>query len=122
MPAALIDGKAAGRNACPTACFSDYGSTPGAAVTVTFTGGLATPFAVTTTGCTPGGTEAGSRTFNCTSPTRPGVTPINWVKAGIPPTVTDTGRNGFGKLASGVPVEGDQPLSKPWDTSPIPVT
>src|SRR5579871_2970690 len=69
---------------------------PAGAVIITFAGGLETPPMVTTTCCIPTGTVAGTMKLICRVPILPGPNPTNCVKAGTPPTVTDTGRIGLG--------------------------
>src|SRR5476651_2335499 len=75
---------------------SNYGCT------VNFAAGAATPTTVTTTCCTPGGTEFGTVKFTCVRPTTPGVIPTNCRNACTPPTVTVSGRRGFGSAVNAV--------------------
>ena len=86
-----------------------------------FPAGLDTPATVTTTGCLPAGTDIGTVKLICAVPTKPGVIPRNGTIACTPPTVTDTGSIGLGKLANAVPAVGDQALLSCGETSPTPV-
>ena len=62
--------------------------------TVRLTGGLETPPTVTTTGCAPGGTVAGTVKLTCVSPNTVVESAVVCRNAGTPPTVTVIGRNG----------------------------
>src|SRR5271169_3250008 len=58
----------------------------------------------------------------CVTPTSPAGTPINWIVAGTPPTVTAVADVGSGNAVTAVPVAGAAPVGTAGDTGPVPVT
>src|SRR5690349_17705942 len=85
------------------------------------TGGLEAEPTVTTTDCASRGASGGTTKLIWVWPTRPAGTPTTCVAAGIPPTVTVTGRRGLGRRARFVPGAGGLPLTRAGVTSPSPV-
>src|SRR5437588_2465366 len=88
---------------------------------IRFSGGLAMPPTVTTTGCTPGAAFAGTVTVSSVIPNNPDGTPKTVTLAATPPTVTLTGRRGLGAPEAEKPKGGVAPVARNEDRSPSPV-